>query len=113
MRKSEFIYKLGRRIAQLRKEKKLSQEAFAELTGISEKTISNIENGSVNPSVKILEIIAEHLNVNISSLFCEAENLRIDLNPTIEEIIKLLKKESLASQKAALRQIEILFSVRK
>ena len=111
MRKSEFIYKLGRRIAQLRKEKKLSQEAFAELTGISQKTISNIENGS--PSVKILEIIAEHLNVNISSLFCEAENLRIDLNPTIEEIIKLLKKESLASQKAALRQIEILFSVRK
>lgn len=37
MRKSEFIYKLGRRIAQLRKEKKLSQEAFAELTGISQK----------------------------------------------------------------------------
>jgi transcriptional regulator with XRE-family HTH domain len=60
---------LGKRIAALRRAKKLSQEEFAEKSGYSVEFISLVERGVNAPSVAGLEKIAKALNVAIKDLF--------------------------------------------
>ncbi len=61
--------KIGNRIRQLRQEKHLSQEAFADLCELDRTYISSIEKGKRNVSIINLEKIANALNINISTLF--------------------------------------------
>jgi transcriptional regulator with XRE-family HTH domain len=64
--------KIGNRIRQLRQEKHLSQEAFADLCELDRTYISSIEKGKRNVSIINLEKIANALNITLSTLF---ENL--------------------------------------
>ena len=61
--------KIGSRIRQLRQEKHLSQEAFADLCELDRTYISSIEKGKRNVSIINLEKIANALNINLSTLF--------------------------------------------
>ena len=61
--------KIGSRIRQLRQEKRLSQEAFADLCELDRTYISSIEKGKRNVSIINLEKIANALNINLSALF--------------------------------------------
>jgi len=60
---------LGRRIAQLRKARGLTQEAFAEKCGYSTEFVSLVERGLNAPSVAGLEKVAKALKVEIKDLF--------------------------------------------
>lgn len=60
---------IGKRIHQLRKEKKLSQEALAENAGITSVYLSKIETGkAANVSFSIISHIAAALDVSIDYL---------------------------------------------
>jgi len=48
-----------------RKELKLSQSYVADLAGISLNTISNIERGEANPTVDVLDKIADVLGLEL------------------------------------------------
>ena len=61
--------KIGSRIRQLRQEKHLSQEAFADLCELDRTYISSIEKGKRNVSIINLEKIANALNIKLSTLF--------------------------------------------
>jgi transcriptional regulator with XRE-family HTH domain len=61
--------KLGRRIASLRKGRKLTQERLAEAVGCSVEFISLVERGVNAPTVAGLEKFAKILNVEIKELF--------------------------------------------
>jgi transcriptional regulator with XRE-family HTH domain len=61
--------KIGSRIRQLRNEKHLSQEAFADMCELDRTYISSIEKGKRNVSIINLEKIANALNINLSTLF--------------------------------------------
>lgn len=61
--------KIGNRIRQLRQEKHLSQEVFADLCELDRTYISSIEKGKRNVSIINLEKIANSLNINLSTLF--------------------------------------------
>ena len=61
--------KLGRRIASLRKDRKLTQEQLAEAIGCSVEFISLVERGVNAPSVSGLEKFAEILKVEVRELF--------------------------------------------
>lgn len=52
----------------IRKEKKLSQKALGELIGKKEITIRNYESGKIMPPLKVIEEIAEKLNVPVSQI---------------------------------------------
>lgn len=67
--------KLGKAIIQLRKDKKLSQEAFAYDAGIDRRYMSDIENGKRNISLDIIERISQKLGLKISELFAVAEGM--------------------------------------
>jgi transcriptional regulator with XRE-family HTH domain len=60
---------LGRRIAELRRAKGLSQEQFAAKTRYSTEFISLVERGLNAPSVAGLARIAKALRVEIKDLF--------------------------------------------
>ena len=60
---------LGKRIQQIRKHKKLTQDMLAELIGIDPKNVSRIENGNNYPSPETLVSIAKALDVEIYELF--------------------------------------------
>lgn len=60
---------LGIRIAQLRKEKNMTQEAFARSLGVSPQAVSKWETGIGYPDITLLPQIARELGVSIDQLF--------------------------------------------
>ena len=68
---------LGKRIQEIRKSKKLTQEKVAEFVGIETHSLSNIETGRFYPTSENLEKIIKILDISISELF-ECEHLQDD-----------------------------------
>jgi transcriptional regulator with XRE-family HTH domain len=64
---------VGNRVRQLRAKLRLSLRAFAERTDFSPSFISQLENGSVSPSLGSLEKIAEALGVPVRDFFVDVE----------------------------------------
>lgn len=60
--------RIGLNILYLRKERKLTQERLAELTGYSRNHIQRIETGTMAPSIDSLLDIADILGVTTGSL---------------------------------------------
>lgn len=67
--------KLGKAIVLLRKERNMSQEAFAFDADIDRRYMSDIENGKRNISLDILERISQNLGLKISELFAVVEGM--------------------------------------
>jgi transcriptional regulator with XRE-family HTH domain len=67
--------KFGQRLKAIRLARKLSQEQFAELLGISVDFLSLIERGINAPSFENLDAFSAQLNIPLSALF--------DFDPTL------------------------------
>ena len=60
--------KIGKFIAKMRKEKKLTQQELAEKLGVSDRTIGNWENGRNMPDLSLFKPLCEELNISINDL---------------------------------------------
>lgn len=60
--------RLGKNVARLRRERGLSQEAFADHAQIHRTYISDIERGARNPTIEVVAKIAKALGVGPSEL---------------------------------------------
>lgn len=60
---------LRNRLKEARGEKKLSQQALADLIGVSRNTISSIETGQFNPTAKLALILCIALDKKFEELF--------------------------------------------
>ena len=65
--KDELI--LHNNLAEVRKEKGLSQSELAKMVGVSRNTISSIETGQFNPTAKLALIICIALDKKFEDLF--------------------------------------------
>ena len=61
----------GAKIADLRKEKGLTQAQLADLLNISNKTISRWETGEGYPDISVLSALANHLHVTVDQLLAD------------------------------------------
>ncbi|RYF36756.1 MAG: XRE family transcriptional regulator [Cytophagaceae bacterium] len=61
--------RFGERLRELRKERELSQEAFANICGFDRTYISGMERGVRNPSLAAVDTLAKALNVSVEDLF--------------------------------------------
>lgn len=61
--------RFGQKIAALRQEAGLSQEAFADRCGFARSYMSRIERGRANPSLDAVETLATGLKVPVRDLF--------------------------------------------
>ena len=71
-----LLKKLGRRIAELRKTRQLTQPELAKKVGCSVEFISLVERGVNAPSVAGLEKFADALKVQVSDLFTFGKKIR-------------------------------------
>jgi transcriptional regulator with XRE-family HTH domain len=66
-RRNKDLVKLGQRIAELRHDRELKQDAVAHEAGIATKTLSEIERGLGNATFLTLLGIARAMKVNVQS----------------------------------------------
>ena len=69
MTREEALKTLGRRIADLRREKGMTQEALAEAMGVSRNHVADIELGARNTGVWSLLLICKALALPPAALF--------------------------------------------
>ena len=69
MNREEALKTLGRRIAELRREKGLTQEALAEAMGVSRNHVADIELGARNTGVWSLLLVSRALSLTPGALF--------------------------------------------
>jgi transcriptional regulator with XRE-family HTH domain len=60
--------RVGLNLQRLRREKGLSQEELADRAGIHQTYLSGVERGKRNPTVVVLQRIAEALDADIADL---------------------------------------------
>ena len=60
--------KIGKFIANLRKEKGMAQEQLGQKLGVTNKTISRWENGNYMPDVEMLSLLSKVFGVSINEL---------------------------------------------
>jgi transcriptional regulator with XRE-family HTH domain len=65
----EVHKKLGKRIAELRKKKGFSQEAFAHECGFHRSYMGAVERGEKNITLAMVNKVAKALKISLSELF--------------------------------------------
>lgn len=98
--------KIGKFIAKLRKENRLTQEQLAEKLGVTGKSISRWENGKTMPDLSLLKPLCNELNTTINDLLNGEKVPKDKYQATLEENIistinytnkKVIEKNNLIS----------------
>lgn len=75
---------VGRNFARLRKQKRFTQEKFAEMSGFTQQYISDLERGRRNPTVVTLFELASTLGVSHVELVVPDEDARSDRSKPVK-----------------------------
>lgn len=87
---------LGKRIKELRKSKKLTQEQLAEIVGIEQKQVCRIENGACFTTFETLDKMASTFGVEIMDLFKYNHlNTKETLIKSLNEMFKNASEEKI------------------
>ena len=78
--------KVGERIAALREQKNLSVNKLANMSGISQSFLRDIERGKKNPTVETLSYFCEALNITLTEFFSDNN----EVNPFLIAAVKKL-----------------------
>lgn len=65
---NNYLQSIGNNIRKLRNAKNLSQQELADHSNIAKSTIQRIENGTLNPTILILDKICKSLDVSLDEL---------------------------------------------
>ncbi|MBQ8575748.1 MAG: helix-turn-helix transcriptional regulator [Clostridia bacterium] len=77
---------VGKRIIELREQKNISTNKLANLAGVSQSYLRDIEMGSKNPTVEILSYICFALNISLQDFFSESKTINPFLLSAIESL---------------------------
>jgi len=88
--------KIGEFIAELRKEKEMTQAELGEKLGVTNKTISRWENGNYMPDISLMQFLCEELGISINE-FLSGERLSDEVfrEKADNNIISSLNREKL------------------
>lgn len=90
----DILLKLGKRIKELRTKKRLSQSKLAELAGLNDKYLGEVERGSNNISIKNLAQIAAGLDVDTHELLASSHERIIDREAITKKLHKTIESAS-------------------
>lgn len=71
---------IGREVRGYRQQQNLTVVEMGELTGLSVGMLSKIENGNTSPSLNTLQLLANALNVSLTSFFHRFEEARVAIH---------------------------------
>ncbi|MFA6752921.1 MAG: DUF4825 domain-containing protein [Bacilli bacterium] len=77
--------KIGKFIAQNRKDKKMTQQELGEKLGVTDKTISRWENGNYMPDLSLLKPLSKELSIGINELLSGEKISKEDYQDKFEE----------------------------
>ena len=95
--------KTGKFLAELRRERRLTQEALGEKLHGTNKTISRWENGVYMPDIQMLELLSREFGVSISELIAGQRLPEEAAEETADENLAALFKESSFTRQERLR----------
>lgn len=84
--------RIGQFIAELRKEKKITQKDLATQLHITDKAVSKWERGLSCPDIVLLTSIADILGVTTSELLNGEKNSSVDAETTVDNILNYAEK---------------------
>jgi len=73
----EIRKKLGKVVVELRKSRGISQQQICDYTGISQKYLSDLENGKRNIGLDTIIMLANYFNISIGDFFLEVEHFEL------------------------------------
>lgn len=77
---------IGEFLKELRKEKELTQQQFAEILNVSNRTVSRWENGNNMPDLDVLIYISDYYEIDLRELL-DGESKSEKMNKEFEETI--------------------------
>ena len=100
--------KIGSFIKELRKEKGLTQEQFAEQFNVARRTVSRWETGSNLPDLDILIEMADYYNIELRELL-DGERKSEKMNEELKETVLKVAEYSNEDKLKVTRRMHILF----
>lgn len=99
--------KIGKFIAQMRKEKGLTQQQLADILNISNKTVSKWERGNGMPEVSLMLPLCKALGINVNELLTGEKLTDSDYKKKAEENMMDLVKEKEESKKKIMLSVVV------
>lgn len=92
------MVKIGSKIKEARKTKRITQEDLAKAIGVSDKSVSAYESNRITPPLKVIERIAQTTDYSLSYFVEDSVEQKIlakltDIELQFAEIKKILKKD--------------------
>jgi transcriptional regulator with XRE-family HTH domain len=108
----QFVKELGARIAQLRKEAGLSQQAVADALEIAQQTYANYEVARARPAVSMLPMLAQLFGVSVDELLGLHKNGPGKRGPTplLQKQIERLNRLPKAQQRVVMQMLDGVLS---
>lgn len=104
------MQKIGKFLAELRKEKNLTQEELAQELGVTNKTVSRWENANYLPPVEILQMLSNLYGVSMNELLTgELLNNERYIENAEEYIVDNLLKQSREAKKRIILSFIVAF----
>ena len=97
--------KVGKFIAELRKEKKLTQVQLGDKLGVTDKTVSKWEKGITAPSISILNDLSTTLGITTTELLSGEKLKEVDPQKVDETIYTNIKFYTKINKKKYLRNL--------
>jgi transcriptional regulator with XRE-family HTH domain len=112
MREGEKMITMGDRINAIRRSNNMNQNEFAKLIGVSQGTLSELEQGKYNLSIEVLINLKKKLNVDLdwflldNQLGISSEIFNIHISDTEMQLLSLFRKIKIEDQKEILEFVE-------
>ena len=84
---------VGKRIKQLREEKKYSINKLANMAGVSQSYLRDVELENKNPTIAFLSLICQSLNISLKDFFNDENEYSISDDPVISSIYRLTPEQ--------------------
>ena len=91
--------KIGKFIANLRKEKNMTQQDLAKKLGVTDRAISKWENGRGLPDYSLLQDLCDTLSISINELFFGEKISKEDYKTKAEENMSKLINDNYSEKK--------------
>lgn len=100
--------KIGSFLKELRKEKGITQEQFAEMMGVTNRSVSRWETGSNMPDLDLLLIIADYYEVELKEIL-DGERKKENMNKELDETVLKIADYSNEEKLRLTRRIHYIF----
>ena len=103
--------KIGRFIAELRKEKNMTQQELADKLNITDRAISHWENGRSMPDAGVILELCKILNINVNELLSAKKIKEENYNERAEESLLEMRREIETQNKRILTLNKIIINL--